>query len=92
MLVLLGEASYTIYLLHQPVWAWMDRWLPAAPDNALTALCAIVASFVLASVCAVLSLRLLETPARQAIRARWDAPHQGKTQQGVSQVPVERYA
>jgi peptidoglycan/LPS O-acetylase OafA/YrhL len=69
--VQLGEASYSLYLLHIPLWNWMSRaddhfghWRTLSP---LLFFFAYVAFTVAAS---VMSLHLIEIPARSAIR-RW---------------------
>jgi peptidoglycan/LPS O-acetylase OafA/YrhL len=62
----LGEASYGIYLLHWPLWMWLQHLgaVPAAPF----ALPYFAAYLVLTVALSLLSLRLVEMPARRAIR------------------------
>jgi peptidoglycan/LPS O-acetylase OafA/YrhL len=64
--LLLGEASYGIYILHAPIWTWL-RHLTGGPPAEL-ALPYFLAYLVLLLALAVLSLRLVETPARRVIR------------------------
>jgi peptidoglycan/LPS O-acetylase OafA/YrhL len=63
---LLGEASYGIYLLHWPLWMWLQHLgaMPAAPF----ALPYFAAYLVLTVALSLLSLRLVEMPARRALR------------------------
>lgn len=74
--VLLGEASYAIYILHWPLKGWADHALPrprvgilgyVAPSTAyfLLYLCIVVAA-------SILSYRLVEQPARRAINRVFD--------------------
>ena len=70
-MLLLGEASYGIYILHAPIWAWLTH-LTGRPPAAL-ALPYFLAYVVLLSALAVLSLRFVETPARRLIRRRFAA-------------------
>ena len=64
--VLLGEASYGVYLLHWPLWMWLQHLgaVPAAPF----ALPYFAAYLVLTVALSLLSLRLVEMPARRALR------------------------
>jgi peptidoglycan/LPS O-acetylase OafA/YrhL len=67
--VQLGDASYSLYLLHMPLWNWMARadghlghWQAQSPKLFFFVY---VASTIAAS---LTSLHLIETPARLAIR------------------------
>lgn len=69
-LVVLGEASYALYLLHVPVSIWLTvvgkhTGLPLNPGTSIGAFAAYV---VLAIGVSVLTLRYIEEPARRAIR------------------------
>jgi peptidoglycan/LPS O-acetylase OafA/YrhL len=77
-LVLLGEASYALYLLHYPVWDWLCqlsgqphrmRVVPQAPLGALLAFALLAIALTLAL--ALLVLRLVEQPARRALVRRY---------------------
>lgn len=71
--VWLGEASYSIYILHAPLWAWL-AWIASARFHVSLA-APMLFPLYLASVLAAASLsyRFIERPARAAIRARWEA-------------------
>lgn len=72
--VALGEASYSLYLLHWPIWYWLTRLTgmsfsePAQASSIL--LCAAYASLCIAA--SLISMRWLEKPARDFIR-KFDA-------------------
>jgi peptidoglycan/LPS O-acetylase OafA/YrhL len=68
-LVLLGEASYALYLLHQPVGARIYKFLQLAGLLDVPHLSA-AAGAAVSLAASLLVLRLFEEPARQAIR-RW---------------------
>ncbi len=65
-LVLLGEASYALYLLHVPVW---NGFVALGGDQSSSAYLAYLGAAVAVSVIAHL---LVEAPARRAIVAYWD--------------------
>ncbi|MFO0987444.1 MAG: acyltransferase [Alphaproteobacteria bacterium] len=69
-LVFLGEASYAIYALHEPIAAWWERFAPALigenPSSWIDFPIYIGLVIVLASLC----YRYVETPLRRRIR-RW---------------------
>ncbi|HEV8194025.1 MAG TPA: hypothetical protein VGP82_21470, partial [Ktedonobacterales bacterium] len=72
--VWLGEISYGVYILHEPLWHLVSGSAtlmgPMQPGN--VALIPIYFFIVLAA--AGLSFRFFETPLRRAIRARWGQP------------------
>ena len=65
-LLLLGEASYALYITHSPILTFLEHYLPSLPVAALFALYA--AGTVSLSVFVFL---VIETPARRAIRRRF---------------------
>jgi peptidoglycan/LPS O-acetylase OafA/YrhL len=74
--VLLGEASYGLYIIHYP----LHQWLPALPFLPYAAL---------AIAGAILLYRGVETPARRWIRRTYGAPHQTRPRARAS-VAIER--
>lgn len=78
-LVLLGEASYALYLLHQPLWWWATTLSHA---NALDRQPAsfFLGYVVVTVVASVVVLQLIEKPGRKALRRRLDP--------GESRVPA----
>lgn len=72
-LVLLGEASYALYILHIPLGLWRDALAGELPALAgLQPLAAATLFVAVAVLVAVLVLRGFEEPARRAIRAMLD--------------------
>lgn len=73
VLVLLGEASYSLYILHMPLWMWYS-----ALGRRLVAPATLVLSFpmyaLLVVVAAVIVFRRVEVPARNAVRRALAAP------------------
>jgi peptidoglycan/LPS O-acetylase OafA/YrhL len=69
-LVTLGEASYGLYLLHSAVWTWLIHAVPPPWGSPAMSLYIVCYAGVAVSA-SLLSLRLLEQPARRAIRRRW---------------------
>ncbi|MDX2308301.1 MAG: acyltransferase [Hyphomicrobium sp.] len=63
---LLGSISYSLYLLHMPVFWYFNRFTPLGKDPAVFALFAMPAALVVAWV----SYRLIECPARAYINSR----------------------
>jgi peptidoglycan/LPS O-acetylase OafA/YrhL len=71
VLVLLGEASYALYILHQPLLSYLDhaqRMLPGS-DHADSVLF-LLAYLAVAVACSILVLVTFERPARKVLRAR----------------------
>jgi peptidoglycan/LPS O-acetylase OafA/YrhL len=69
-LVVLGEASYSLYILHLPVYLWVfDVQYRVAPDLGVGRAFFWVVFAVLV-VLSVLTYRLVERPAQRALRAR----------------------
>jgi peptidoglycan/LPS O-acetylase OafA/YrhL len=71
VLVLLGEASYALYILHQPILSYLDhaqRTLPGS-DHA-DSVFFLLAYLVFAVACSIVVLVVFERPARNALRAR----------------------
>lgn len=73
-LLVLGEASYSVYILHWPAWDWTVResralgyGTPAGPGFG-------VFFVALVTVTAVICFYAFERPARRAIRARFSEP------------------
>jgi peptidoglycan/LPS O-acetylase OafA/YrhL len=67
-IVRLGEASYALYILHQPLWAWVTRVYPAPAPDAPARLPFFLAYLGLLIALSLLALRFLEQPARRAIK------------------------
>jgi peptidoglycan/LPS O-acetylase OafA/YrhL len=69
--VRLGEASYALFLIHWPVWETLSRLVVPPPAGSPAALAYGTAYVALALAVALSLCRYVETPARDAIRARW---------------------
>ncbi len=67
-MVLLGEASYALYILHYPIWDWMNRVLSGHRTIHMGTLSVFTVYVVIVIGTSILSLRLIEQPARRAIR------------------------
>jgi len=68
-LLILGEASYALYLLHQPIWNWMNHLAPQLP---LTGSVRSIGLYFPVFLCialgaSLITLRAIERPARAAI-------------------------
>ncbi len=72
-LVVLGEASYSLYILHIPVYLWLSsawrRVLPGVPQELAFFLVYLVALIPLS----LLTYAVLERPAQRLLRRRWQA-------------------
>ena len=71
-MVLLGEASYALYILHIPLWDWMTYALSRlhlAPGFVALSLLHLGLAIALA----ILTLRVIEQPARRALRRAFGA-------------------
>lgn len=70
-MVALGEASYALYLLHVPMWHWLAHLGGRTTDPAgySAAYCALYLVLIIAAALAV--FRLVETPARHAIKGAY---------------------
>jgi peptidoglycan/LPS O-acetylase OafA/YrhL len=67
-MVVLGEASYALYILHFPVWIWMTHIAPWPGYGGQGAMY-YMAYLGVTIVASLVVLRVLETPARRTIRA-----------------------
>jgi peptidoglycan/LPS O-acetylase OafA/YrhL len=92
VLVLLGEASYGMYILHWPLWSvfrGLGVGLWGASSVTSPAFYAVYVVFVIGA--ALLSLFLLEKPARRAIRARFGSrPIPVRSSQTVTAAEIDR--
>lgn len=71
---LLGEASYSMYLLHWPLHAWFVR-ASGLPDMAFRSSLPLFACYLgIVIAASILSFRLVEQPARQTYTARHNPP------------------
>ncbi len=74
-LLLLGEASYSIYLIHFPVLSAVSKFLQSITGNALHPLIAFIVMIIIAVACGVLFYLLIEKPIihflNQSIRKRY---------------------
>ncbi len=70
-LLFLGEASYALYILHYPVWAWME-WLSGkfGMQDAFRSPAGLLPYLVVAIAVAAAAYRWLEIPARRWMRGR----------------------
>ncbi len=66
-LILLGEASYSLYLLHAIVWTWLFGYA-RLPFNLATFFLYLLTSILLS----ILSFRYLEGPARRRVLRAWN--------------------
>jgi peptidoglycan/LPS O-acetylase OafA/YrhL len=73
-MVLLGEASYAVYILHVPVKGWflgLQRLLPLRWENPLVSSCYFLFYVAITVVVALLVHKKIELPARYWIRTRF---------------------
>jgi peptidoglycan/LPS O-acetylase OafA/YrhL len=76
-MVVLGEASYALYILHIPLWDWMTYTLSRlhmAPGFVALSLLHLGVALGLA----ILTLRVVERPARRTLRQAFAGRH-GRT-------------
>ena len=79
-LILLGEASYALYLLHILIWGWfLHMHLPMNPFTYVLYLAAAIAL-------SIVSFRYLEVPARRWLLRRWhERSHETKLASSLAQ-------
>lgn len=67
-MVMLGEASYAVYILHEPLFAWLDRavGVPRPSDPRCAPFVVIYLALVVAA--SLIIYRVFEVPARRVIR------------------------
>lgn len=90
VVVWLGEISYGIYILHEPLWQLL-RMFAAAQFQMTTGNPLLIPAYAVLLVgVAGLSFQFIETPLRRAIRARWGQPKRVPVPvtQGASAVTV----
>jgi peptidoglycan/LPS O-acetylase OafA/YrhL len=69
-LVALGEASYALYLIHEPLWHVVERALAPAPDGGGFPTLLYCAAFIVLACALALAVHVwIERPARSAIRS-----------------------
>ncbi|PYE49910.1 acyltransferase family protein [Deinococcus yavapaiensis] len=70
LLVLLGEASYSLYVFHAPLWDWLYKFASGAglQTNEGTSLPFLAAYLAIIVGVSVLAFRFIEIPARDALR------------------------
>ncbi len=90
--ILLGEASYALYILHGPIHSILRHIVPATGPLALESTGFLILYLIVSVVMAILVLKLVEVPARGALRrawATWQAGRRGRTPHGAEEnVPV----
>ena len=67
-MVVLGEASYGMYILHAPIWLWLTHFLGQSNATDSMRLVFFLDYLALLIALSLLALRFLERPARRAIR------------------------
>lgn len=70
----LGDRSYAIYLIHEPLIDLARNHWGHVPGDGATLVAVHLALAIAVLALADLALRLLESPARRAIRAAWERP------------------
>jgi peptidoglycan/LPS O-acetylase OafA/YrhL len=71
LFVRLGDASYSVYLLHIPLWMWMQRTDCHLTHIQTSTPKIFFVLYLTSLICiSLLSLRFIETPARRLIRNR----------------------
>jgi peptidoglycan/LPS O-acetylase OafA/YrhL len=79
--VLLGEASYSMYILHEPLVFWWERYLGGIGEVRTWSAFAAFATFVI--VAAVATYLWIEMPTRRWLLRHWPSPRYVGTQAGV---------
>ncbi len=91
-MLLLGEASYALYILHVPIHSILRRLVPPAGPLAETSTGFLIVYLLVSVLVAVLVLRWLEEPARVVLRKRlvqWmDTRRRGAPQGARENVPA----
>ena len=71
--VLLGDASYSLYLLHIPVWSWMQRIDSHLTHVQTSVPITFFIIYLTSAIClSLFSLKVIEIPSRQFIRRRFN--------------------
>lgn len=73
----LGERSYAIYLIHEPLIELVKSRIGTLPGDPALVIAAHIALAGATLILAELALRTIERPARRAIRAAWERPRAG---------------
>jgi peptidoglycan/LPS O-acetylase OafA/YrhL len=85
---MLGEASYAMYILHYPIGQWMVHYLPRVLGGTIMNGPIMFACYLAVVIgCSILSLQLLERPARRAIVRAFRRPTR-RTTATVDQAPA----
>mgnify|MGYP001316260887 FL=1 len=71
-MILLGEASYALYVLHRPLWSWWHMGRSASGVDAVS-VWSLVPYILTAILLSVITLKVVEQPARKVLRSRLEA-------------------